>query len=1141
LAYIGSRPNVIVSNINEEEYNFIATEGQTTFTGADTASRTLSYSVGWADVFVNGIRLEESDYTAINGTSVVLIVAASVNDTISIKSRKTFLVADTVSSIDGGTFTGAVTFADDTIFQGNLNGPSTFVIDPAGIGDNTGTVVIAGNLQVDGTTTTINSTTLTIDDLNMVLASGAADSATANGAGITVDGAGATLTYVHAGTNWSFNKPLDVTGTVTADALSIAGTLGTFGINSEGVIASFSRPTTSYIRATDVAGQLRFDTGGSIARMFIASNGDIDFYNIAGTDSKFHWDAADERLGIGTSSPAYNLDVRGTGSQTIAVRTQTSGDARLLLENGGSNSGDITYSRSSPPALLLSGQAGTTHLAITNAGNVGIGTTSPVSKLDVAGGVNATAYSLEAIADSKAVTAVDVFVYDTSKDSDGGAWRKRTQGTSWYNETLNTATRGSRKEFPAVAVIVVESAYVTIYDGDDTTLPMWMGFPDASYASQLWETAPSCVYALNAKIAVGSNPYDLNVVDFIADNAVSYSNSTTISGTHKFPISGRAPVTGSYSSPSDIWTFGTVGTILNRNIKDVAMTVLPNAPIDPATGLPIPTIAVATDGGVSVIKDDGSVVDITVNNVSYTYARRVNFLSDNSLGMGIGVADGVAQESYYIFNNIPTSDNVITVDNIAGTVQNVDEFYAIQTPNALVDLQLLGLDSNRALRSSTGNSFASDEGLSVISRNVGAPDKGLISYIASDYNTGWMHGDIKLATLSDTDATNVTGTELVTNGTFDSDTSWTKGTGWTISGGTAVASSVASGVKIESTAFTVTAGYYTIALDVTTSASTYYYGILGATDAGTAAESTQGTVSITVYLNAGSHYVYIGAWSSGLSGTFDNFSVRLAEQDRSVNNNGLQVFGTVTKTAVATGTDLVAYGGFNGSGNYLKQPYNSDFDFGTNDFSVSAWIQLPTINSPTRGIICEREGSGGFSWQFFQYDSRIYFYVGSTSSPAYTAQILTQYDRWYHVAAGVRSGKIFIYVNGVQDLAVAGTPTSVTSTNAVMTVGVQTNTTSEPFTGGKIALLKVSGTAPSEEQIAKIYNDEKYLFQENAKATLYGASDAVTALAYDDTTEILHVGTSSGRSDFQGLRRINNTTTAVATAISANKGMVVEQ
>ena len=69
---------------------------------------------------------------------------------------------------------------------------------------------------------------------------------------------------------------------------------------------------------------------------------------------------------------------------------------------------------------------------------------------------------------------VDVFVYDTSKDSDGGAWRYRTQHTSWYKETLNTATRGSRREFPAVAVLVLTSDTLTIYDGDDPDLPMWM-------------------------------------------------------------------------------------------------------------------------------------------------------------------------------------------------------------------------------------------------------------------------------------------------------------------------------------------------------------------------------------------------------------------------------------------------------------------------------------------------------------------------------------------------------------------------------------------------------------------------------------------------------------------------------------------
>ena len=94
---------------------------------------------------------------------------------------------------------------------------------------------------------------------------------------------------------------------------------------------------------------------------------------------------------------------------------------------------------------------------------------------------------------------------------------------------------------------------------------------------------------------------------------------------------------------------------------------------------------------------------------------------------------------------------------------------------------------------------------------------------------------------------------------------------------------------------------------------------------------------------------------------------------------------------------------------------------------------------------------------------------------------------------------------------------------------------------GSIALASISGTVPSAEQIKKIYEDEKVLFQENAKATLYGSSDAVTALAYDDSTNLLYAGTSAGRSEFQGLRRINNTTTAVTTAISASNGLVAEQ
>ena len=80
-----------------------------------------------------------------------------------------------------------------------------------------------------------------------------------------------------------------------------------------------------------------------------------------------------------------------------------------------------------------------------------------------------------------------------------------------------------------------------------------------------------------------------------------------------------------------------------------------------------------------------------------------------------------------------------------------------------------------------------------------------------------------------------------------------------------------------------------------------------------------------------------------------------------------------------------------------------------------------------------------------------------------------------------------------------------------------------------------------EEKIRQIYQAEKQLFTPNAKCTLYGSSDDVTAIAYDDVQEVLHAGTSSGRSEFSGLKRINNTTTAVTHSISASNGIVAEQ
>ena len=95
-----------------------------------------------------------------------------------------------------------------------------------------GTVIISGNLQIDGTTTTVNSTNLTVDDKNITLASGAANAAAADSAGIHVDGANADIYYKSSTNTWNFNKDivapnLDVTGGITVSG-GITGTYNGF-------------------------------------------------------------------------------------------------------------------------------------------------------------------------------------------------------------------------------------------------------------------------------------------------------------------------------------------------------------------------------------------------------------------------------------------------------------------------------------------------------------------------------------------------------------------------------------------------------------------------------------------------------------------------------------------------------------------------------------------------------------------------------------------------------------------------------------------------------------------------------------------------------------------------------------------------
>ena len=67
-------------------FNFTADSAQTTFNGLDNSSTVLSYEPENSLVFLNGIALSDSDFTATNGTSVVLATAANLNDELKVVS-----------------------------------------------------------------------------------------------------------------------------------------------------------------------------------------------------------------------------------------------------------------------------------------------------------------------------------------------------------------------------------------------------------------------------------------------------------------------------------------------------------------------------------------------------------------------------------------------------------------------------------------------------------------------------------------------------------------------------------------------------------------------------------------------------------------------------------------------------------------------------------------------------------------------------------------------------------------------------------------------------------------------------------------------------------------------------------------------
>ena len=417
----------------------------------------------------------------------------------------------------------------------------------------------------------------------------------------------------------------------------------------------------------------------------------------------------------------------------------------------------------------------------------------------------------------------------------------------------------------------------------------------------------SLIFGVTVTSGTSNTTAGLLTADFIGDE-LRRKSSGSVNNVRGVPVAE--------SNNNPVLQLVTSDPLISTIINDIAVTVLPNAPIDATTGLPVSTIAVATDSGVSVIKDDGTVANMQRgSNETGTIAFDDNYDLIFSWGTTANAHRHITRllAPWSSFDNSTTfTNNYLYSSAAGGSTAGV-----VKVGNSG---RHFGIDYD-----STGGGNTDDRLLTIAPLNTSDTQMDMTNFITSNYNTGWMNGDIKLATLSDTDTANVTGADLVTNGTFASNT-----TGWLGSSGATLSlvsnTMEVTGVGYGSQAITTVVGkVYVVAYDYIRVGGINGKLYIATTNSGgdvvaTGALSSSGSYATTFTAVSTTTYLNFRTDSSGDT-RWDNISCRLAEEDRSVNGNGVQVFGTVTKTAVATGAELMGYSGFS-SANYLMQPYN---------------------------------------------------------------------------------------------------------------------------------------------------------------------------------------------------------------------------
>jgi len=265
---------------------------------------------------------------------------------------------------------------------GTLAVPNAFTINS---NSGNGTVTIAGNLQVDGTTTTVNTATMDVVDKNITIAKGSANDAAADGAGITIDSAtDITFNFVDAKDSLVSSIGLEATTFLKAPYGQFIGS----GVPTGGQGVEINAPDTntgqiiSYDRANTAYKELRVK-GSSVGVYTGTTNALVGSFNSTGLSMESGKTITSGNITISTDTDA-SFFINTTNANGSHLRLQKSGTSKSFIGQAAGIAGTLGGAddfaiRSAGDIALSTNDNNTVNFLLDTNGNVNFGAKKTVA------------------------------------------------------------------------------------------------------------------------------------------------------------------------------------------------------------------------------------------------------------------------------------------------------------------------------------------------------------------------------------------------------------------------------------------------------------------------------------------------------------------------------------------------------------------------------------------------------------------------------------------------------------------------------------------------------------------------------------------------------------------------------------------